>query len=41
MLAKALVGWKKAQSEVAGLLDDEIADTNRKLVRLARAAWRS
>ena len=41
VFAKALVGWKKAQSEVAGLLDDGLADTNRKLVRLARAAWRS
>lgn len=41
VFAKALVGWKQAQSEVAGLLDEQLADTNRKLVRLARAAWRS
>lgn len=41
VFAKALVSWKKAQSEVAGLLDERLADTNRKLVRLARAAWRS
>ena len=41
VFAKALVGWKQAQSEVADLLDDELTDTNRKLVRLARAAWRS
>jgi len=41
VFGKALVGWKKAQSEVADLLDDGLADTNKKLVRLARAAWRS
>jgi DNA-binding MarR family transcriptional regulator len=41
VFGKALVGWKKAQSEVAELLDDGLADTNKKLVRLARAAWRS
>jgi hypothetical protein len=39
VFAKALVGWKKARSEVADLLDDEFTDTNR--VRSARAAWRS
>jgi DNA-binding MarR family transcriptional regulator len=41
VFGKALSGWKKAQSEIAALLDGEISDTNRKLVRLARAAWRS
>ena len=41
VFGKALVGWKKAQAEVARLLDDKVPDTNRKLVRLTRAAWRS
>jgi DNA-binding MarR family transcriptional regulator len=41
VFARALVGWKKAQSEIADLLDDELAATNKKLVHLARAAWRS
>jgi DNA-binding MarR family transcriptional regulator len=35
----ALVGWKKAQSEIAAVLDDKVPETNRKLVRLARAIW--
>jgi DNA-binding MarR family transcriptional regulator len=39
VFGKALVGWKKAQSEVAGVLDDKVPDANRKLVRLARAVW--
>lgn len=41
VFGKALLGWKKAQSEVAALLDDRVPDTNRKLVRLARSAWRA
>jgi DNA-binding MarR family transcriptional regulator len=41
VFGKALRGWKKAQSEVAQLLDDEVTETNRKLVRLTRAAWRT
>jgi DNA-binding MarR family transcriptional regulator len=41
VFGKALVGWKKAQAEVGRLLDDKVPDTNRKLVRLTRAAWRS
>jgi DNA-binding MarR family transcriptional regulator len=40
VFGKALRGWKKAQSEVAALLDDEVPEANRKLVRLARSAWR-
>jgi DNA-binding MarR family transcriptional regulator len=39
VFAKALLGWKKAQAEVARLLDDKVAETNRKLVRLTRAIW--
>ncbi len=39
VFAKALVGWKKAQSEVAGLLEETVPDANRKLVRLTRAIW--
>ena len=39
VFGKALLGWKKAQAEVAGLLDDKIPETNRKLVRLSRAIW--
>jgi len=39
VFAKALGGWKQAQSEVAALLDDKLPETNRQLVRLARAAW--
>jgi DNA-binding MarR family transcriptional regulator len=39
VFGKALLGWKKAQSEVAALLDDKVPEANRKLVRLARAAW--
>jgi DNA-binding MarR family transcriptional regulator len=41
VFGKALLGWKKAQSEVAALLGDKVPDANRKLVRLARAAWRA
>lgn len=39
VFAKALVGWKKAQAEIAGFLDEKIPDANRKLVRLSRAIW--
>ena len=41
LFAKALREWKKAQIEIAGLIDDKVAQTNRQLVRLARAAWRA
>jgi DNA-binding MarR family transcriptional regulator len=41
VFGKALRSWKKAQSEVADLLDERIPETNRRLVRLARAAWRT
>ena len=41
VFGKALRGWKKAQSEVAALLEDRVPETNRRLVRLARAAWRA
>ena len=37
VFARALPFWKKAQQEVARLLDDKLSETNRKLVRLARA----
>jgi DNA-binding MarR family transcriptional regulator len=37
VFARALPLWKKAQQEVAELLDDKLSDTNRKLVRLVRA----
>ena len=40
VFGKALVGWKKAQSEVAGLIDEKLPDTNRRLVRLTRALER-
>jgi len=39
VFGKALLGWKKAQAEIAGFLDDRIPETNRKLVRLTRAIW--
>jgi len=39
VFGKALVGWKKAQSEVAGVMDEKLPDANRRLVRLSRAAW--
>jgi DNA-binding MarR family transcriptional regulator len=39
VFGKALLGWKKAQAEIAGLLDDKVPETNRKLVRLSRAIW--
>ncbi len=39
VFGKALLGWKKAQAEIARLLDDEVPETNRKLVRLTRAIW--
>jgi len=41
VFGKALRGWKKAQSEVAALLGDQLPTTNRRLVRLARDAWRA
>jgi DNA-binding MarR family transcriptional regulator len=37
VFAKALPHWKKAQHEVAALLEEKLSDTNRKLVGLARA----
>ena len=39
VFADALLGWKKAQAEVAGLLGEGVPETNRKLVRLTRAIW--
>jgi len=39
VFGKALVGWKKAQSEVAEVMDEKLPDANRRLVRLTRAAW--
>ena len=39
VFAKALPLWKKAQAEVARVLDDEVSEANRKLVRLSRAVW--
>lgn len=39
VFGKALLGWKKAQAEVAALLDDDVPVANRKLVRLTRAIW--
>ena len=39
VFGKALVGWKKAQSEVAAVLDDAVPVANRKLLRLTRAVW--
>jgi DNA-binding MarR family transcriptional regulator len=39
VFGKALLGWKKAQAEIAVLLDDKVPETNRKLVRLSRAIW--
>ena len=41
VFGKALLGWKKAQAEVAALLDDDVPVTNRKLVRLTRAIWQA
>jgi DNA-binding MarR family transcriptional regulator len=41
VFGKALLGWKKAQSEMAGVLEEKIPDANRKLVRLARAVWQA
>ena len=41
VFGKALVGWKKAQSEMAGVLEEKIPDANRKLVRLTRAVWQA
>ncbi len=37
VFARALPLWKRAQQEVAGLLEEKLSDTNRKLVRLTRA----
>jgi DNA-binding MarR family transcriptional regulator len=39
VFGKALLGWKKAQAEVAAVLDDKVPETNRKLLRLTRAVW--
>ena len=39
VFGKALVGWKKAQAEIAGVLEEKVPDTNRRLVRLTRAIW--
>ena len=39
VFGKALVGWQKAQSEVAGVIDEKLPDANRRLVRLSRAVW--
>jgi DNA-binding MarR family transcriptional regulator len=39
VFAKALVGWMKAQSAVAGVIDERLADAARRLVRLRRAVW--
>jgi len=41
VFGKALVAWKKAQSEVALVLADDVPETNRKLVSLARSVWRA
>lgn len=41
VFGKALPGWKNAQAEVAALLGEQVPETNRKLVRLSHAAWRS
>jgi len=41
VFGKALVCWKKAQAEVAAVLDEKLPETNRKLLRLTRAVWRS
>jgi len=41
VFGKALIGWKKAQAEVAAVLDDKVPETNRKLLRLTRAVWRA
>ena len=38
---KALVCWKKAQAEGAAVLDEQLPETNRRLLRLTRAVWRS
>lgn len=39
VFAKALPLWKKAQGEVAAVLDGPLQDTNRKLLKLTRAVW--
>ena len=39
VFGKALTGWQKAQAEVAEMLDEKLPETNRRLVRLTRAAW--
>ena len=39
VFGKALLGWEKAQAEIAGLLDDNVPATNRKLIGLTRAIW--
>ncbi len=41
VFGKALVGWEKAQAEVAKVLDEKLPETNRKLVRLTRAVWQA
>jgi DNA-binding MarR family transcriptional regulator len=37
VFGRALPLWKEAQAEIAGVLDEKLHDTNRKLVRLTRA----
>ncbi|MEO8080939.1 MAG: MarR family winged helix-turn-helix transcriptional regulator [Caldimonas sp.] len=37
VFARALPLWKQAQREVSAALDDKVGETNRRLVRLARA----
>ncbi len=37
VFGRALPRWKAAQKELASALEEQLADTNRKLVRLARA----
>ncbi|MEP6738748.1 MAG: MarR family winged helix-turn-helix transcriptional regulator [Caldimonas sp.] len=39
VFAKALPLWKEAQAEVSGVLEEELRETNRKLLRLTRAIW--
>jgi DNA-binding MarR family transcriptional regulator len=41
VFGKALIGWKKAQSEISGLLAEGVGETNRKLLGLTRAAWQA
>ena len=41
VFGKALLGWKEAQAEIAGLLEEKVGETNRKLVHLTRAVWQT